>query len=105
MVIYNHRYSSAYNGVRVNPVEIEKETPKLYITKNCKRIPKDELYKLKGRVFLEMYCLEPNPEIYLNALIEKTESTIESVEKSLEGLKQEACEFRSKLFDIQHGNK
>lgn len=105
MVIYSHHYSSAYKEVRIKPIEIEKETPKLYITKNRQRIPKDKLYKLKDQVFSEMYCLEPNPESYLNALIERKESVIESAEKRLEGLREEECELRSKLFDIQHGNK
>lgn len=65
----------------VEEVEVEEKT-KIYVG-GRRRILKEDIGVLKSGYGNEMYLLENNPEIYINAMIENYESSVDVLETRL----------------------
>ena len=86
MIIYKFSTLGLYkpdsNGMfSVEKIEAEEKT-KIYVA-NHSRILKDDIGVLKSGYGNEMYLLENKPEIYINAMIENYERSVDILELRL----------------------
>lgn len=86
MILYKFTTWGTYkpdsNGMfSVEKIEAEEKT-KIYVA-NHTRINKEDIGVLKTTYGNEMYLLENNPEIYINAMIERCKARVDTTEKRL----------------------
>lgn len=91
MIIYKFSTWGCWNKkdllFDVSEIEVE-EKPKTYVNnKQHIRINKDEINRLKFNYGNEMYCLDKNPETYINAVIGRKTKKVERLEKELQNEK------------------
>jgi hypothetical protein len=82
MIIYIHE-TTRYGKIKTHDVEAE-EKAKIFITSNRRRVLKEDINKLKGGYFKEMYTLTPDNTPFIKALIEETEREIGNLKNTLE---------------------
>ena len=88
MIIYEFSTWGCWNNesplFKVKEIEVE-EKPKTYVNNKLhSRINKDDINKFVGRYGYKMYCLDNNPEIFINAVIESKTKRIENFERELQ---------------------
>lgn len=86
MILYKFSQWGTYNPnsnglFSVEEIEAEEKT-KIYVAKH-RRISKEDIGVLKSSYGNEMYLLENNPEIYINAMIERCKHAVDVLELSL----------------------
>lgn len=86
---------------KVEEFEVE-EKPKTYVnTKYRSRINKDEINKLKCGYGNEMYCFDNTPKTYINAMIERKTSRINSLKEQLNNEKKNLEKWEKALRDCE----
>lgn len=85
MKLYFYEYSSGSRRIRKSIIEAE-EKAKIYVTTNRRRINKDDIGKLKGGYFKEMFLLSDDISKVLTALLECNICKIEKNRKEFEEL-------------------
>lgn len=101
MKLYKHEYHEYKKQIITTEFEVE-EKPKTYIAADRKdrffdiRIRKDEINKLSGTFSNRMFTLTPDPTMFIDALIEKSERNINSLKDRLE----RAVAYKTELLKL-----
>lgn len=85
----------------VEEIEVEEKT-KTYIG-NRTRINKDEINKLSNHYGNEMYCLDNDPKIYIEAVLKMCENNVEALEKRLAEAKEEVEKWEALAHPTKKG--
>ena len=104
MKIY-HFVSWCENTYKITEIEVE-EKPKTYIERgkySYNRILKDDINKL-GR-YGDMYCLSPDPTIYIDAMIARAEVRVKAAQAKLRDAEEDLKKWNEIKGGAQNGRK
>lgn len=96
MKIYYHEYSAGSRKIRTIEIEAE-EKPNSYFTENRRRVLKEDIGRIKGGYFKEMYTLSPDITDFVKALIDNNAREIEKAIKKLNELEEEKIRLAESL--------
>ena len=89
-----YRFRKSYRtAFVVEEIEVE-EKPKTYIGSHT-RINKEEINKLSSHYGNEMYCLDNDPKIYIEAVLRMCKNNVETIEKRLKEAKEEVEKWKA----------